>query len=117
MAVGPSVLQHVPTRHYDGSHTMTTALTAKAAQWPRHVIRPAAAEAWRHLGAALAGMGDPPCRQTPAVWLSDAEADQLAAAEACRRCPAIGPCAAYALAAGETAGTWGATTPHDRGIR
>ena len=93
---------------------MTAAVAAKATQWPRCVTPPAAAEAWRHLRGTLAGMGDPPCARAPVVWSSDAEDDQAAAAEACRWCPALGPCAAYALAANEPAATWGGTVPADR---
>ena len=42
-------------------------------------------------------------------------AARVAAAKAvCRRCPVRPPCAAYALAAGESSGVWGGLSEDDR---
>ncbi|WP_283214585.1 WhiB family transcriptional regulator [Mycobacteroides abscessus] len=36
------------------------------------------------------------------------------AKQICRRCPVREPCSSYAIAAGESFGVWGATTPRER---
>lgn len=44
----------------------------------------------------------------------DPHDEQELALRCCRGCPARPECLAYALAAGEPAGVWGATTPAQR---
>lgn len=70
---------------------------------------------WAVLGEALNNAGaTAPCQGTaPDYWQGDAE-DQAYAARACLDCPAMTACAAYALTAGEPAGTWGGLTSTDR---
>lgn len=56
-----------------------------------------------------------PCRGPGSnAWISDKAADLADAARACRPCPAIDQCRAYALAHAETTGAWGGTTPAER---
>ncbi|WP_313880465.1 WhiB family transcriptional regulator [Mycobacteroides abscessus] len=48
------------------------------------------------------------CRRSRGC-LREARAKQI-----CRRCPVREPCSSYAIAAGESFGVWGATTPRER---
>lgn len=71
-----------------------------------------AAGLWQSLQAALDEC-DPPCRADPNLWTGPARHHEQAVA-ACWRCPALGPCRSYALAAGEPEFVWGALTPAER---
>ena len=57
-----------------------------------------------------------PCQHPTrgALWHATAAAEQAAAVEGCRACPALDPCRTYALTASESSGVWGATTAADR---
>ena len=75
-------------------------------------IPPEAAGAWVELACALDRLVDhgrvPECARCPDDWASDAPAPvRRDAVEACGHCPVLGPCAAYADAAGETCHVWG----------
>jgi hypothetical protein len=82
-------------------------------------VSPGATEEWLALARALDDAGAVPCRTgDAAAWWPDARhvhsPPTRAALEGCRRCPAAGPCLAYAMAADERYGIWGGTTPDDR---
>ena len=49
-----------------------------------------------------------------ADWTADDGPAQRRAVDRCLDCPALAACAAYAVGAGEPAGTWGAMTPKQR---
>lgn len=66
----------------------------------------AAVSQWQALSAALADHVTP-CQAEPAVWSGDDRRTWERAARACRSCPALGPCSAYAAAAGESGAVWG----------
>ena len=54
-----------------------------------------------------------PCVDTPDAlrWVSEDQDEQREAAAACRSCPLLTPCRAFAVRNGETGGTWGGLTP------
>lgn len=86
---------------------------AAAVVWPSGSVR--AAGEWAALDAALSeAAGSVPCREGDAELWWDPTAE-LEAASGCRvSCPAVGECLAYAVAAGERYGVWGAATPGER---
>lgn len=55
-----------------------------------------------------------PCAAGTHEWMSENRQEQRKAASLCRSCPVLDACRNYAVAAGETTGVWGATTPADR---
>lgn len=55
-----------------------------------------------------------PCAAGTYEWMSENHAEQRKAVQLCRSCPVLDACRNYAIAAGETTGVWGATTPADR---
>lgn len=78
-------------------------------------VSPDAEEAWVALEDAIdAAGGVLPCREgDPELWWQPAREE--AAAEECRAwCAVVGECLAYALAAGERYGVWGARSPAER---
>jgi acyl-CoA reductase-like NAD-dependent aldehyde dehydrogenase len=82
-------------------------------------IPPQALRAWLELQAQLAEVGTVPCQTSDvtAWWPDRRDVDSPAthgAIAACRRCPLRDPCAAYAVAADERFGVWGATVPEER---
>jgi Transcription factor WhiB len=82
-------------------------------------VSPRAAAEWRVLIRSLAVARTVACETgDPAAWWPEAREANApparGALEACRRCPAAGPCLSYALAADERFGIWGGTTPADR---
>lgn len=78
------------------------------------------AAARARLDAALAQVAHRvPCRPEPSPWWSADAAGRARAATACRPCPVLTKCSAYADAAGEAHGVWGALdreslTPRER---
>ena len=56
----------------------------------------------------------PVCVREPELWFSTRPADRDAAVEACLSCPAGDACRAYAAAADERHGVWGASTEVER---
>lgn len=73
---------------------------------------------WLQLQRELDEVGSP-CRRSPvpAAWEYDSAASRRLAGEAaalCLRCPVLAACLAYALAADERFGVWGALTPDER---
>jgi WhiB family redox-sensing transcriptional regulator len=79
----------------------------------------AAADAWQHLADTLAQAGPVACRTSrhPEAWWPDGDDHTDGPAQAvahCRACPARTPCLDYAVAAGESHGIWGGTTPTER---
>lgn len=78
----------------------------------------AAIPAWEALARDLLGLQDPtPCQGPQRALWHGSPAEQQRAADACADCPAMLACAAYALAAGEPAGTWGGMTTPERTAR
>ena len=82
------------------------------------VPRRAAAE-WHVLIRSLAVVRTVACETgDPAAWWPEVRhmnsPATRRAVEACRHCPAAGPCLAYAVAADERFGIWGGTTPAER---
>lgn len=77
---------------------------------------------WLGLQSALSALPrHTPCRPDPAPWLVERSSPEFTelrryAIEHCGRCPVLEACRAYALAACEPVGVWGATTPQDRGM-
>lgn len=69
-------------------------------------IRKAALPAWKALQAALEDTV-PPCTADPPSWFDDDPEVRAEAARACRRCPVITECAAFATANREPFGVWG----------
>jgi hypothetical protein len=74
---------------------------------------------WMALRDVLAEVGTVACQTADAeAWWPEHRdahgAGATRAVEACRRCPAAGPCLAYALAADHRYGIWGGTLPEDR---
>lgn len=70
---------------------------------------------WLALAAALDAYGPAPCEGStlPAdAWFRPADEDL--AVRVCRGCPVVVECRAYALAAGEREGVWGALGPAER---
>lgn len=73
--------------------------------------------AYRALLTATRGIVTP-CDDGQGVeWFSDEQQQQQRAAQLCQACPALQACTAYAIAANETAGVWGGTTPNQRRAR
>lgn len=68
-------------------------------------IRRSALPAWHTLTAALAGAAVP-CTGDPEAWWADDPGDRATAARACRRCPVLAECGAFATANHEGAGVW-----------
>ncbi len=68
-------------------------------------IRKTALPAWNALQAALEDTA-PPCTADPPSWFADDPEVRAEAARACRRCPVIAECAAFAAANKETFGVW-----------
>ena len=70
----------------------------------------AAHAAWLALSAIVSdpGMGIPCKGPERGLWGSDDAEQRAQAVVACRRCPALHACAAYAERAGEPFGVWGA---------
>lgn len=89
--------------------------------WPSWEPPPSAVGEWLQLQAVLTVV-EPPCRADPEAWFAtrarpaDAEVQAWAVAS-CAGCPALDPCRAYAVAAGERDGVWGGLSPSDRGWR
>lgn len=55
-----------------------------------------------------------PCTSAPEMWWTTEETEKEIARRLCFQCPAIEYCFGYALAANETSGVWGGTTPSER---
>lgn len=70
--------------------------------------------AWRALTVALVELETPTaCFESDLWWPSGTESTEVAQS-LCWRCPVQPECAAYAVAADERFGVWGALTPADR---
>jgi hypothetical protein len=84
--------------------------------WPPLRMAPRAAAEWVELTAAVEGPWTVPCRESDPEqwWATDPETEEAAATVCRRSCPAVGECLAYALAADERYGVWGARTPAER---
>jgi transcription factor WhiB len=80
--------------------------------WPDLSLPPGAQEPWRVLVAALDERGPAPCEYDPERWFS--MAGRRVAVHVCRRCPVVEECRAYAVAACEPLGVWGALTFAER---
>ena len=93
-----------------------SAVDETAPTWPRLRMAPRAVVEWVELTAAVEGPWTVPCRASdPELWWATAPELEEAAAAVCRSsCPAVGECLAYALAADERYGVWGASTPAER---
>ena len=81
------------------------------------LVPDAARREWQALAEVLARRGPAPCEGTvlPAETWWSAEADDSAlAVQACELYPAMFECLAYAVAADESHGVWGASTPGRR---
>lgn len=57
----------------------------------------------------------PACRAEPDLWFSPDPDDTALAKRVCSRCPLLGPCRAYGLAAAES-GVWGGLSAWDREV-
>jgi Transcription factor WhiB len=84
-----------------------------------HPIPAAAWDEWLWLSAELEREGPIPCRTgDPESWWPTvgqwSTPRTRAAVDACRGCPAVAACLAYALAADERFGVWGGTLPDQR---
>ena len=79
-------------------------MTVASAPAVRGLIPDAALPAWQRLTQALEGV-HPPCATDPDAWFA---ADPEPALEACGWCAAVAECRAFAVAAGERHGVWGA---------
>lgn len=94
-------------------------MTAPATDRAPWAIPEQALTEWQALAVALEDAGTVPCRSSdPEAWWPDKKSvdgpvAQLAIA-GCWTCPALEPCRAYALAADEREGIWGAMLPADR---
>lgn len=71
-----------------------------------------------HEHAALLGRIEEQREQVPCVdgpnagdWVTDEKHTQATAARACRACPLLVPCRAYAIRHAETGGVWGGLLP------
>lgn len=78
-----------------------------------------AAVHWLALRDALERVGPVACQTTDAEawWPDSKDAHEPAArmaVDACRRCGAVEPCLAYAIAADHRYGIWGGTLPAER---
>lgn len=86
---------------------------------PPTIIPPAALPHWHELADALATIGPAPCEGDvlpPDAWWS-ADVDELdLAVAACRLCPVVPECLAYAIAADERYGLWGGLTAAERHV-
>ncbi len=74
---------------------------------------------WLRLAAVLEEAGAVPCRQSdPEAWWPDRKQldspSTRTGVAGCWRCPAREACLAYAVAADEREGVWGATLPDER---
>jgi hypothetical protein len=92
---------------------------AAAADRSPWAIPPGALTEWLSLSAQIEDAGTVPCRSgDPEAWWPDRKSVDGAAAqgavEACCGCPAMDACLAYALAADEREGIWGAMLPDER---
>lgn len=71
-------------------------------------IDPAAMPAWTTLQGALLNAPNTPCNSpNRADWTSGGPRAKQRAAEACRACPVLAECRAYAEAANERGAVWG----------
>jgi WhiB family redox-sensing transcriptional regulator len=78
------------------------------------VILEHACDAWLELAGVLAASGPAPCEiGDPEAWWP-VRGDSPDAVAGCEGCPARAACLAYAVAADERRGIWGATTPAER---
>ncbi|MGY1692951.1 WhiB family transcriptional regulator [Geodermatophilus sp. SYSU D01105] len=91
---------------------------------PEHVlwaVPSRAADEWLALTRALERAGTVACQTgDPSPWWPErgrAARQHETALAACRRCPAVAPCLAYALAADERFGIWGGSLPEERRAR
>lgn len=73
------------------------------------------------LSHALNRVGEVPCQNAPDLFFPEKIGTEgnlgqsvKLAKKACATCPALNPCLAYALAANETDGIWGGTSPNER---
>jgi hypothetical protein len=82
---------------------------------PRKLKDPAVGLAeFTALMSAISPNATLPCNGGAEEWWSDDPRLQRRAAELCRACSLVHACRAYAIAAGEIRGVWGATTPAQR---
>lgn len=92
-------------------------------EWPAWGVPAGALGEWVLLQVALVELEVPPaCAVNPEAWWCSAATpagaeDQAFAARACRSCPVVDACAAYAVAARERHGVWGGLTPAARRAR
>lgn len=89
---------------------MTVGVSASALAVP-----PRAIGEWRALSAAIRDRGPAACAASPdpdVWWSTRSEPD---ARTVCADCPVRAECGAYAVAAGEREGVWGALGPEERG--
>ena len=71
-------------------------------------VDPAAMPAWTTLQGALLKAPNTPCNSpNRADWTSGGPRAKQRAIEACRACPVLAECRAYAEAANETGAVWG----------
>ena len=77
-------------------------------------IRSAAVPAWAALQAALRAAGPVPCTADPDAWTSDDAEVRAYAARACRGCPVLEACRAFAAANQEAHGVWAGVDRGDR---
>lgn len=86
--------------------------------WPAWQVPDGARSEWVALQLALVELVEsgrsPRCAGSPEVWWSKRPAEVERAVVGCSWCPLLEVCGAYALAAGEVAGTWGGLGEVDR---
>lgn len=80
------------------------------------VVPPRTAVEWRALIDALRTRGPAVCEDAvdADVWCPTERDDPSLVVAMCMACPVRPECAAYAIAAGERGGIWGALTPAER---
>jgi WhiB family redox-sensing transcriptional regulator len=78
---------------------------------------PQQVKVWRELAEAADEIGSNlPCRQAPELFFAGPGELHLTnmAKRACKTCPLINECLAYAVEFNEVDGVWGGTTPSER---